>query len=99
MDNGQNVSQMVLFGITVDPHLVLPSQWTSMSACELFARYFTDNVWQLMVEETNRYTVRSRQNLSDHSRAWTPMTVPDMKAFIGMLILMGMVKSPQLDLY
>ena len=28
---------------------------TSMSASELFTRYFTDEVWQLIVDETNRY--------------------------------------------
>ena len=72
---------------------------TSMSASELFARYFTDEVWQLIVDETNRYAASCRQNLSDHSRPWTPVTVADIKAFIGMVILMGIVKSPQLDLY
>ena len=70
-----------------------------MSASELFARYFTDEVWQLIVGETNRYAASCRQNLSDHSRPWTPVTVADIKAFIGMVILMGIVKSPQLDLY
>ena len=72
---------------------------TSMSAAELFAHYFTDKVWQLIITETNRYAVKCKQNLSDHSRAWTPVTIPEMKAFIGTLILMGIVKSPQLDLY
>ena len=70
-----------------------------MSASELFARYFTDEVWQLIVDETNRYAASCRQNLSDHSRPWTPVTVADIKAFIGLVILMGIVKSPQLDLY
>ena len=72
---------------------------TSMFASELFARYFTDEVWQLIVDETNRFAASCRQNLSDHSRPWTPVTVADIKAFIGMVILMGIVKSPQLDLY
>ena len=78
-----------------------PSQpvHTSLSASELFTRYFTDEVWQLIVDETNRYAASCRQNLSDHSRPWTPVTVADIKAFIGMVILMGIVKSPQLDLY
>ena len=53
----------------------------------------------MIVDETNWYASSCRQNLSDHSRPWTPVTVADIQAFIGMVILMGIVKSPQLDLY
>ncbi len=45
-------------------------------------------MWRLIVAETQRYAERCRQNLSQHS---------GMKAFIGMIILMG--KLPQLPLY
>ena len=58
---------------------------TSMSASELFTRYFTDEVWQSIVDETNRYAASCRQKLIDHSRPWTPVTVADIKAFIGMV--------------
>ena len=71
----------------------------SMSAYELFSRYFTDEVWRLIVAETQRYAARCRQNLSQHSRPWTPITIEGIKAFIGMIILMGIVKLPQLPLY
>ena len=68
---------------------------TSMSASDMLMRNFADEVWQLIC----LYAASCRQNLSDLSRQRTPVTVADIKAFIGMVIFMGIVKSPQLDLY
>ena len=52
----------------------------------------------MLVEETNRY---ANANCSDapHARPWYDTTVPEMKAFVGMLIIMGIVVLPQLELY
>lgn len=68
------------------------------SPAQLFCRYFTDEVWELLVEETNRY---ANANSSDarHARPWYDTTVPEMKAFVGMLIIMGIVQLPRLELY
>ena len=33
------------------------------------------------------------------SRAWIDTTVEELKAFIGLLILMGIVRLPRLELY
>lgn len=68
------------------------------SALDLFCRYFTDDVWDLVVVETNRYA-SSIVGTTPGARPWTPVTVPEMKAFIGILILMGILKLPRLELY
>ena len=48
--------------------------------------------------ETNRYAAANR-SISRHSRAWSDVTVEEMKAFVGMLILMGILQLPRLEMY
>jgi len=67
----------------------------------LFNRFFTPEVWDLLVSETNRY---AEANLPCHSskpraQTWENVTVEEMKAFIGLLILMRILWLPRLDMY
>ena len=67
-------------------------------AVDIFSLCFTNEVWELLVRETNRYAstvVRTTPN----SRPWNDTTVPEIKAFIGMLLLFGVLKLPRLELY
>lgn len=48
---------------------------------------FTDEIWDLIVAETNRYhdqQVTAEPN--KHKRKWTPITKGDMQAFIGIMM-------------
>ena len=65
---------------------------------QLFCRFFTDEVWDLLVEETNKYA-NANTSTAPHARPWNDTTVPEMKAFVGMLIIMGIVVLPRLELY
>ena len=65
---------------------------------DLFCRYFTDQVWDLVMVETNRYANSFVDN-NPSARAWTDTTVEELKAFVGLLILMGIVRLPRLELY
>ena len=64
----------------------------------LFCRYFRDKVWNLLVTETNRYSL---DNLSHkpNACAWINVSVDELKVFIGITILMAIVRLPQLDMY
>ncbi len=68
------------------------------SACTLFCRFFTDEVWKLIVTETNRYAATIVGNTA-HARPWYGVTVEEIKAFFGIVIMMGILKLPQLELY
>ena len=57
---------------------------------ELFSHFFTDEVWDLIVTGTNRYAAANR-SVSTHSHPWTDVTVEEMKAFVGLLIIMGIL--------
>ena len=64
---------------------------------------FNDDFWELLVEETNLYADQyfGTQNLSPHARArdWVPVTVPEMKKFIGLWVLTGLDEKPAIRDY
>ena len=71
-------------------------QFTDYSmALDLFTKYLTDKVWDLLITETNRYA-HANTSIRLQSRAWNDVCVEGMKAFIGMLILLGIIKLPRL---
>lgn len=57
------------------------------SPIEHFSKVFTEDVWELMVSQTNLYSCQQTGN---------PISVnlSEMKGFIGALILMGIVDMP-----
>lgn len=66
----------------------------------VFDQMFPDEIWDLIVAETNRYhdqQVTAEPN--KHKRKWTPITKGEVQAFIGIMIYMGIVKLPRLTMY
>ena len=52
---------------------------------------FANEIWDLLVEETNRYAAQIRASLtSPHARPWHNVDRDEMKAFVGMLMAMGL---------
>ena len=80
------------------PGPTVPSSGESASAC--FKRFFTDEVWTLLVTETNRYAAQCRAaSTTSTQRPWHDITKEEMKAFVGMLMAMGICKLPRLSMY
>ena len=72
---------------------------SSMSEMVIFCRFYTNEVWDLLTTDTNRYAAGFRgQCLHTSHRPWNDVTVTEMKAFIGILILMGICRLPRLSL-
>ena len=64
-----------------------------------FNAMFPD-MWDLILNETNRYLdqqVTAEPN--KHKGKWSPVTREEMEAFLGITILMGIVKLPRLKMY
>ena len=66
----------------------------------------TDELFQLSVTETNQYAHQfiagcEGNNASDDSYVgtWEDTTIAEMKLFIGLLILMGIVYKPPIPMY
>ncbi|XP_065185884.1 piggyBac transposable element-derived protein 4-like [Sycon ciliatum] len=80
----------------------LPESATPYDFVKLF---FTPELWDLLVVETNRYATQylatRSQDLPRHSRLrkWTPVTVPEMKMFMSLYLLMGIIVKPEIDMY
>ncbi|CAG5057424.1 unnamed protein product [Parnassius apollo] len=58
-----------------------------------FEKFFNENVYDLIVAQTNLY---AEQKKLLH---WEPVTKPEIKAFLGILIIMGYIILPHIDLY
>lgn len=80
----------------------LPPNPSVMDFVNLF---FTASFWSLLVRETNRYAQqylrKNEGTLPPHARArsWIPVTIREMKIFIALWLLSGLVHKPQLHLY
>ena len=70
----------------------------NISSADLFCHFFTDEVWSLIVSETNRYASATRKS-TPCARAWYDTTFEELKAFVGILILMGIQRLPRLEMY
>lgn len=74
--------------------LVTASFISSRSApLTYFDLVFSEELFQLIVDQTNSYASQS------NAREWDPVTLPEIQAFIGMLILMGLHRLPNIRLY
>ena len=55
-----------------------------------------------MVKETNHYAdqfIMQNENRYSYLSQWHAVTNPEMKTFLGLLLVMGIVHKPKLDLY
>lgn len=74
---------------------------------EIFTQIIDDTVIALLVEETNRYfdqymqKVGGLENLKPNARArrWKPVTTSEMKAFVALLLYIGLLRLPDYDSY
>lgn len=90
-----------------DPIITCP---TPKNALALFELFFTDDMWDLLVTNTNRNAHKERQvraarggNGNDHggskARIWYDTTVSEMHAYVAILIYMGIHPENQIKDY
>ena len=65
-------------------------------AVEFFKLIWTEEMWQHLVTETNRYATQERtlHPPPPFAAKWTEVDMPTMKAFIGLCFTMGILKLP-----
>ncbi|KAL9908795.1 piggyBac transposable element-derived protein 4-like [Glossina fuscipes fuscipes] len=70
---------------------------------EFFELFFDSTLWELIVQETNKYAEYSRHSPRElesfETEIWTPVTVLAMKAFIAVLLEMGITRKPNISSY
>ncbi|KAI4476185.1 hypothetical protein M0804_013804 [Polistes exclamans] len=69
----------------------------------LYRLFFTDYIPEKIVEETNKYVAQCINNSSfisrTHQLPWKSVTKHEMNTFIGILLIMGVMPSPDIRLY
>lgn len=63
---------------------------------------FTDDIWDQIVASTNLYADKTRAEKEARGKRppeWEPITVPEIKAYIGLTILMGITRLPRMEDY
>ena len=60
---------------------------------QYFERFIDEELITVIVDETNRF---ARQW---HATSWKPVTGNDIKVFLGILILQGVIQKPDLQMY
>ena len=63
------------------------------SPLEVFSLIFTDELWDLLVTETNLYAEQLRTQIPTTSK-WTPVSKTEMKTFLGLCLTFGILKLP-----
>ncbi|XP_067661397.1 piggyBac transposable element-derived protein 4-like [Haliotis asinina] len=77
----------------------------NLSEYDAFSLFFNDEVFDLLVTETNRYAAQfiaeKMDTLKVHSRAknWKAVDTSEMRAFISILLVMGLSKKPSYESY
>jgi hypothetical protein len=62
----------------------------SVKPIEYFNLFFTPSRCVMIVKETNRYNDKSR------TVNWYPITILQMKAFVAVLLAMGITRKPKI---
>ena len=75
-----------------------------LSPFECFEKFFPDDIYDLVIEETNRYAGQKLQSIGQLSnrsifRKWKEITLKEFKAFLALEIAMGLVHKPTLRSY
>ena len=71
------------------------------SPIECFSYFFDLNVWEVLCDGTNaNYAFRySPAGSSEGARGWKPVTISDLKIWIGLVIYMGIMRCPSVEDY
>ena len=83
------------------PQLQLPSGLDIDSPYALFTLFIGEDTIKYISQSTNEYARRKRAGESSpgSGRYWTDTTVVDIKIFLGILIYIGVHRSPRIESY
>ena len=85
-----------IYIVLISPNMIIPQSRTGWQASvtPIFQLFFCEAVWQLLVRETNRYADPTLSAESANSQCTCiPTDVPEMMAFVALLISMGIVNK------
>ena len=90
-----NVPQ--LRGFTGAPGVKPEDLDSTSSVLDIFGKFFTPELWELMVEETNRYARQNPRKESKKMKAWVNTTVEELKRYVGVRMIQSIHSPPATD--
>lgn len=69
------------------------------SALDFFHIIFTQDIYDLIVTQTNLYASQQRMEPRNQKQSWSDLTVDEFKTWLGLYLAMGIVKKPSLRDY
>lgn len=83
-----------------EPHPGPTSRFQDVQEKDYFEHLFNNEMWEIIVSETNRYYEQQKASDPDHHKTERhPVTKGEVQAFVGMLILIGIVRLPRFQMY
>ena len=82
----------------------LKLRMNNQSIIDFVKLYLTDEVFTILVTETNRFAEQFLAAAAEKTRTysyvgkWVPVTLPEMKKFLGLVILVGIIYKPSIPL-
>ena len=76
----------------VGPTVIIPP-----TPLQIFHLFFTEALFEIVVNETNKYAAACMGQ--EKFQYWEEVTVEEIKAYIGFMILMGITKLPAISDY
>jgi len=62
-----------------------------ISPIECFSYFFTLKIWEVLHDGTNAYYIFKHSTVGPSERGWNPVSVKDLKIWLGLIIYMGIV--------
>lgn len=79
---------------------LLPTTFpTKPTPADYFTLFFTDNVYDMITKNTNKYASIRRRDVENKQREWDDMLAHELRVFIGAIIYMGVHVEPQIEDY
>lgn len=94
--------QPVLHPFTGRPGIKVET--STFTPIDYFQLFMTDDLFNHFVIQTNLFAdqyIASQLNLGPYSnvRQWVPTNITEMKKFLGLLFIMGVIRKPSISLY
>lgn len=68
-------------------------------AYDIFRLFMTDEMFQMIVDETNRFAQQTIEATRNSHLSWVPTHLDEIKRFFGIIVFMQLNTKPEIDLY
>ncbi|MEL7520415.1 MAG: transposase, partial [Cyanobacteria bacterium J06553_1] len=83
------ISNIIFLYFTGTPGLQVGHLTEASTPRDLFDEFFTEDLWRIVVDETNRYARQKQPTRSSHMKNWEDVDATELQKYLGLRVLMG----------